>query len=203
MSRMRRLAWITTAVLCGAGLTGCVQEIAGSPTADGSPAAPSTSVQAAPTTVQAAPTTSSALSDVLVPDVVDDECLLTAAEFGALLGEPVLDPEKVAVKQPDGSVVSSCFVHNDNDIPLPIGRINVYTARTRTALEFLASERGGNTRDLTGVGDAAIVISDGGDGGALHIAAGRYVVTIFLFRAQPSEAMWVSAGRAAVGRLPT
>ncbi|GAA3232055.1 hypothetical protein GCM10017691_26340 [Pseudonocardia petroleophila] len=132
-------------------------------------------------------------------DVVDDECLLDAVAFSALLGEPVLPPEQTAVTRADGSRPTSCVATSTGGEPL--AAINVYATRTGTPADFVRAAPPQGRRELSGVGEAASLV-DTAPGVTLQLAGPRYVVTVAVLDGAPSDDAWRAAARAALAALP-
>jgi hypothetical protein len=131
-------------------------------------------------------------------DPVDDECLLDAAEFGALIGEAVRPPEQGSVRRGDGSSSSSCVATSGSE---PLAMINVYGVRSGTPADYVRTGTAGGRRELAGVGEAAAVI-DTRTGPTLQLASPRYLVTILVSGRTPSDDAWRTAATAALSRLP-
>lgn len=163
---------------------------------------PGTGRAAAPVVVPATPgsTAPAGPRSALAADVVDDECLLDALQFSALLGEPVLPPEQTAVTRDDGSRPTSCVATSTGGEPL--ASINVYTTRTGTPAEFVRAAPPQGRRDLTGTGGVASLV-DTAPGTTLQLAGERYVVTIAVLDGTPSDDSWRAAAAAALAALPT
>lgn len=138
----------------------------------------------------------------LAADVLDDECLLDAIEFSALLGRPVLPPEQGDVPRPDGASSSACFVDSAAGSPEPLAAVNVYTPRSGTPAEFVRGGPPQGRRELSGVGEAAVLV-DTAPGSTLQLAAPRHVVTITVLDGTPSDGAWRAAAAAALAALPS
>ena len=137
---------------------------------------------------------------LLTADVLDDECLLDAGGFAALLGGPVGKPAEAVVIRPDGSGTRSCYATSRAGSPAPTAAINVYTVNRGTPAAFVRAATGG--RPVAGVGEAATLLDTVG-GTTLQVATARYVVTVNVVDATPSADRWAAAGRsvaAAVAR---
>jgi hypothetical protein len=166
----------------------CSRAVPGTPTA----AFPTSPVAASPTTVP------DARAIALVPDVVRDECLLDAVQFGALLGRPVRSPQQSVVRRDDGSRTAGCAVSSADGSPTPLAAINVYRARSGTAAQFV---RGSGGRVVPGAGDAATVL-DTASGPTLQVARGPFLVTLAVTGHAPDDEAWRAAATAALRRLP-
>ena len=166
---------------------------------------PGTAV-AAPPSVPAGPPISSAPAapspsgprSGLEVDVVDDECLLNASEFGALVGGPVRPPEQGTVERGDGSRSSSCVATSGSE---PVAMINVYAVRTGTPADYVRAAAPGGRRELPDIGEAATVV-DTQSGPTLQLASPRFLVTIVVAGRAPDDAAWRAAAEAALSRLP-
>jgi hypothetical protein len=187
-----RVAGLLVAGLLAAGCTSVVAG-SGSPTAGPATSTPS------PTTdlLTPAPTRSALAADVLA-----DECLLDALGFSALLGRPVLPPEQGEVERADGSSSSSCVAESARGFPEPLAAVNVYEPRAGTPAEFVRAGPPEGRRELTGVGEAAVLV-DTAPGVTLQLAAPRYVVTITVLDGAPPDDAWRAAAIAALAALPT
>ncbi len=166
---------------------------------------PGTAAPAPPVVVDATPSPSSAPAapppgprSGLDVDVLPDECLLNAAEFGALVGRPVRPPEQSTVRRENGSTSSGCVATADGE---PVAMMNVYGVRTGTPADYVRAAPPGGRRELPGVGEAAAVI-DTATGPTLQLAGERYLVTILVSGATPSDDAWRAAAEAALSRLP-
>jgi hypothetical protein len=185
---------------------GCTTTVEGSGAAAPSPTPAATSTPPTgprPTTsgpTTSGPTTSgpplprSALRSAGLPD----ECLLNAAEFGALVGRPVRPPEQSSVGWANGSVSSGCVATAAGE---PVAMTNVYGVRTGAPADYVRAAPTGGHRELPGVGEAAIVL-DTATGPTLQLAGEKYLVTILVSAATPSDDAWRAAGAAALSRLP-
>lgn len=138
----------------------------------------------------------------LSSDVVDDECLLDALEFTALLDRSVLPPEPGELVRPDGTRVTSCVASSASAFPTPLAAINVYEPRTGTPADFVRAAPASGRRDLPGAGEAAVLI-DTAPGLTMQLAGARYVVTIAVLDGAPSDAAWTAAATAALAALPS
>ena len=167
----------------------CSRPVAGTPTAGPS------SVAASPTAVGPAPGTRTI---ALVPDVVRNECLLDAAQFGALLGRPVRPPQQSVVRRDDGSRTAGCAVSSTDRSRAPLGTINVYRVRSGTAAEFV---RGSSGRAVPGAGETAAVL-DTASGPTLQVARGPFLVTLVVAGRAPDDDAWRAAATAALAQLP-
>jgi hypothetical protein len=170
----------------GSGSGGSGSGSGGSGSGAGAPAAP-----AAPANPgRAAPAAQPAL---LTSDVLDDECLLDASGFAALLGGPVGKPAEAAVIRPDGSTTRSCYAASRAGDPAGTAAVNVYRVNQGTPAAFVRATAGG--RPMPGVGEAAVLLETVG-GTTLQVATARYLITVNVVDAAPSTERWAAAGRA-------
>jgi hypothetical protein len=179
-------------VVLAVAVAGCTTVVPGSGTSARPAVGPGSAAASAPPSGAAAPRSG------LEPDVLADECLLNAAEFGALVGEAVRPPEQGSVERGDGSSSSSCVATAGTQ---PLAMINVYRVRAGTPADFVRAGGPGGRRELGGAGDAAAVI-DTQAGPTLQLASPRYLVTILVAGRTPSDAAWSTAATAALSRLP-
>jgi hypothetical protein len=186
------------AVALGGALAACTQAVPGTPLAVGEPVPTG---QSSPAPSSPAPTGPPAGRSGLTADVVVDECLLDAEQFGTLLGRPVLEPEQLDTPRSDGSTGSSCYVHSAEGYPTPLAAVNVYLPRSGTPTEFVRNGPTGGRRDLAGLGEAA-ALYDTATGLTLQVASPRYVVTIAVLEGEPPEEEWRTAATAALAALP-
>lgn len=139
-----------------------------------------------------------AQTTLLTADVIDDECLLDAAAFAALLGGPVSAPAETAVVRPDGTSTRSCYALSRNGSPAPSAAVNVYRVNRGTPASFVRAATGG--RQVAGVGEAAVLLDTVG-GTTLQVATARYLVTVTVVDGSPSAGQWAAAGRAVVAAV--
>lgn len=156
----------------------------------------------APDPSAAPPTGPAPERSALSSDVVDDECLLDALEFTALLDRSVLPPEPGELVRPDGTRVTSCVASSASAFPTPLAAINVYEPRTGTPADFVRAAPAAGRRDLPGAGEAAVLI-DTAPGLTMQLAGARHVVTIAVLDGAPSDAAWTAAATAALAALPS
>lgn len=194
--RVRLIVAVAAVVLVG----GCAQVVTGRATTPGVTTPPSRGALAhgVPGTEPApAPASGSPSDGPLVPDVMADECLLTAAEFTALLGVSVRAAE-ATVAPSDAIRVPSCVAVTTAAPGRPVGVVNVYGIRGSTPAEYVHSRAG---RALTGVGQAARVVRTA-TATVLQAARGPFLITISALQGSPSDDAWRAGGNAALGRLP-
>ena len=175
-------------LLLAATATGCSRAVPGIPTATPPTATSPTAGAPAPATRAIA----------LVADVLPDECLLDAAQFGALLGRPVRPPQQSVLRRDDGSRSSGCTVGSTDGSRTPVGAINIYRVRSGTAAEFV---RGSGGQDLPGAGEAAAVL-DTASGPTLQVAREPFLVTVAVSGRRPGDDAWRTAAAGALARLP-
>ena len=136
--------------------------------------------------------------DGLDADVLPDECLLTAAEFGELVDLPVRPPEHGTVDRGDGSRSAGCVVTAESG---PVALVNVYRVRSGTPADYVRAADAAGRRELPGVGAGAAVIGTAA-GPTLQLAGGRYLVTVLVSGSVPTDEEWRAAAEAALARLP-
>lgn len=123
---------------------------------------------------------------------VPDECLLDTTGFGLLLGRSVDRVAPAVTTRPDGTRSSSCIATAGDE---PVGAIDVYAARSGSPADYV---RGAHR--LTGLPGAADVL-DTPTGPMLQVAAPRYLVTILVTGATPTDDQWRIAAILAVTKL--
>jgi hypothetical protein len=134
----------------------------------------------------------------LEPDVLADECLLTAAELSELVDVPVGPPEQGTVDRGDGSRSAGCVATSGSE---PVALVNVYGVRAGTPADYVRTTGTAGRRELPGVGAGAAVIGTAA-GPTLQLAAERYLVTILVSGRAPSDEEWRAAAQAVFSRLP-
>jgi hypothetical protein len=137
--------------------------------------------------------------DGLEADVLADECLLTAAEFGELVDLPVAPPEQGSVDRGDGSRSTGCVVTTESE---PVALVNVYGVRAGSPADYVRAAGAAGRRELPGVGAGAAVIGTAA-GPTLQLAGERHLVTILVSGSVPTDEEWRAAAEAALSRLPT
>lgn len=175
--------------------TGCTTVVPG--TAAAPP--PPSSTKPSPRTSVPPPSVPSGPRSGLDIDVINDECLLNASEFGALVGGSVRPPEQDSVARADGSTGRSCIAAAGGE---PLAMINVYRVRSGTPADYVRTPVPGGRRDLDGVGEAAAVF-DTPAGPTLQLAGTGYLVTILVAGRTPTDDAWRTAATAALSRLPS
>jgi hypothetical protein len=133
----------------------------------------------------------------LEPDVVADECLLTADELGDLVDVAVEPPQQGAVERGDGTRSAGCVANAESG---PVALINVYGVRSGSPADYVQAAGASGRRELPGVGAGAAVIGTAA-GPTLQLAGERYLVTILVSGRAPSDEEWRAAGEAALARL--
>jgi hypothetical protein len=166
--------WRVLVVALVFGVTGCTSVVAGSATPGGP------------------------RIDGLVADVLTDECLLTAAEFGELVDLPVEPPIQGTVDRGDGSRGAACVVAAGAE---PVALVNVYGVREGAPADYVRAAGAAGRRELPGLGAGASVIGTAA-GPTLQLASDRYLVTILVSGSVPSDEEWRAAAEAALARLP-
>jgi len=191
-------------------VAGCTRVVAGTPAAAPlhafpvTPTATSGSARVGPaapaeagTPASVADAESSPGPAALAPDVLADECLLDAAQFGALLDRPVR-AENEAVHRLDGTRSTSCYAGAADGPREPLAAINVYRVRAGTPAEAVRAAGG---RSLPGLGEAATLLQTAA-GPTLQVASPRFLVTLLVQGRSPPDDAWRAAARAALARLP-
>ena len=174
-------------------LSGCSPAVAGAPSAAPGPSAfPSASVDAGTPA-----TTARSRAPTLAADVLADECLLDATQFGELLDRPAR-AEQAVVRRADGTRSTSCYASAVDGPREPLAAINVYRVRAGTAAEVVRAAGG---RALPGLGDAATLLETAA-GPTLQLASPRFLVTLLVQGSSPPDDAWSAAARAALARLP-
>ena len=148
--------------------------------------------------VSASASPTRARTPALESDVLADECLLDAAQLGALLGRPVRVEQSV-VRRDDGTRSTSCYAGAVEGKPAPLAAINVYRVRSGTPSEFVRAAGG---RALGGAGEAATLLETAA-GPTLQVAGPAFLVTLVVQGRSPPDEAWRAAARAALARLPS
>ena len=173
--------------------SGCSRTVAGAPSeAAGAPPAKPGS---AGNTFSA---TARARAPALQSDVLADECLLDAGQFGTLLGRRVRAEQSV-VRRDDGTRSTSCYAGAVDGPPTPLAALNVYRVQSGTPADLVRASGG---RALEGAGEAATVLETAG-GPTLQVAGRSFLVTLVVQGRSPPDAAWRAAARAALARLPS
>lgn len=172
--------------------SGCTQVVTGAGAAGRDSNAASPTPEASPPAAPAGP------RSTLEVDPIDDECLLNASEFGALVGSAVRPPAQSTVSRGDGSAGSSCVAVTDGE---PVAMINVYRPDSGTPAEYVRAGGTEGREEISGVGEAAVVIGTE-TGPTLQLAGESFLVTILVSGSTPDEDAWRDAATAALSRLP-
>ena len=201
---------VPTCLLAACSLVACSSPPEGPPAASPTPAPvtsrPSSTVL--PTTDVSATSTTAAdpggqLPGDLVPNVLDDECLLTADELGALVGRTGMRGDNTELA--GGGARRSCFyapeVADD-----PVARIDVYSSSSLPPPELVARIAANGGRALTGVGQGAVVVT-GQDGATELVVASPSLLAVLTVlpggaAVPPPDQAFAVAGMAIAGRLP-
>jgi hypothetical protein len=180
------------ALALGLLLVGCTATVSGTPVAQPEPVPAGARTQPDPGRAPAPP------RSALTADVVADECLLDPAQLGDLLGRPVGEPARRTLP---GTAGSACWAFAREDPAAPLVAINVYRPRTGTPAEFVRAAPAGDRRELSGAGEAAVIL-DTDTGPTLQLAAGRYVVTVVVIGTEPPDGAWRAAAGSVLADLP-
>lgn len=163
----------------------------------------------ATTTPRPSPSTTAPVGGLpsdLVPNVVEDECLLTPQQFGALAGRQVTRAENTELA--DAGARRSCFytfytATGDE----PVGRIDVYAPAATSARDLVAriATHSAGARSLPGIGDGCVVVP--GQQGSFELVLGSRALLVVLTlpagaAAPPTDAAWSTAATAMLSRLP-
>ena len=193
-----RWRWMLPAVLgLLVVLSACSRAVAGSPSAAPAPTAFPSAFPTASAGADTPATTARARAPALDSDVLADECLLDAAQLGALLDRPVR-AENAAVRRADGTRSTSCYAGAADGPQEPLAAINVYRVRAGTPAEVVGAAGG---RALPGLGEAATLLETAA-GPTLQVASPRFLVTLLVQGRSPPDDAWRAAARAALARLP-
>lgn len=167
--------------------------------------APFPSTRATTTTRPNPSTTAPAggLPSDLVPNVVEDECLLTPEQFGSLAGRQVARAENTELA--DAGARRSCFYTATGNEP--VGRIDVYAPAAASARDLVAriATHSAGARSLPGIGDGCVVVP--GQEGSFELVVGSRALLVVLTlpagaAAAPQDAAWAMAATAMLSGLP-
>ncbi|WP_086828430.1 hypothetical protein [Allokutzneria sp. NRRL B-24872] len=205
--RADRRGWVTAALAVAAFLlTGCTKGADGAPPATPEQSAPSVALTKPPTTdveIDPVPTTTSGAP--LITGVVEDECLLTTAEFSTLVGQPVSPGQNTQLDMGPEGQKRSCFYATEAT-GLPKNWINVYgtTGQHPTELVQRANKNTPGSKLITDIGLGAVTVPAalGAAGGDIYVATEKYLLEIHVGEGTPDEARWVEAGKAVVAKAP-
>ena len=187
-------------------LTGCTKNTDGAAPPPPEPTVPpltftrpmpsGTELDPPPTTTSGAP---------LVTGVVEDECLLTAAEFTALVGQPVSPGQNTQLDMGPEGQKRSCFYPTEAS-GLPKNWINVYgtTGQHPSELVQRANKNTPGSKLLTDIGLGAVTVPAalGAPGGDMYVATEKYLLEIHVGDGTPDEPRWIVAGNAIVAKAP-
>lgn len=154
------------------------------------------------TALTTAPSPTRQLPGDLTPNVVEDECLLTAAELGILISRSPVRAENT--EQAGGGARRSCFYTLDA-ADEPAARIDVYSSASLPPPELLARIAANGGRPLPD-GQGAVVVT-GREGVAELVVASPILLAVLTIlpggaATQPSDQAWTAAGTAMASRLP-
>ena len=153
------------------------------------------------TTTPPAPT-GGELPDDLVPNVVEDECLLTPAQFGGLVGRAVGRAENTELA---GTARRSCFYAAGDE---PLGRIDVYAPAATSAAELVTRITANSTgaRPLAGIGQGCAVVPGQQGSFELVVASASMLLVLTLqpgaVATPPADPAWSAAASAMLTALP-
>jgi hypothetical protein len=200
--------WGLLLVALGLLVAACSRAVLGTPSAvaggaaEGPAAAPALAQPSSSAPPSAAATAGGAPSVARAPalrsDVLADECLLDAAQFGVLVGRPVR-AEQAEVRRADGTRSTSCYAAAVDEPGAPLAAINVYEVRAGTPAEFVRVAGG---RPLSGAGEAATLLETAA-GPTLQVASAAFLVTLVVQGPSPPDRAWRTAARSALARLPS
>lgn len=142
-----------------------------------------------------------ATSAALVPNVVEDECLLDGAGFSALAGLATGPGQNTVLGSGDQDRGRSCFYFTEGARD-PVGRIDVLGTDGTPPGEVVARVMGRGNHAIFRVGQGAVVLDEvGAPGAEMYTATDRYLIQIHLDQVKPTDDRWAAAGRAAITRL--
>lgn len=147
--------------------------------------------------------TAAALPTDLLPNVIEDECLLTPAQFGTLIGGTVTVAENTELADAAGR--RSCFYSGAQ--AQPFGRIDVYAPAAASAGELVTRIATNGAKSLAGIGEGCVVVSGQQGSFELVVASGALLVVLTLppgtASTPPADAAWSAAATAMLSHLPT
>lgn len=117
-------------------VSACTTSIAGQPTSAPGASADPTSAKRHTTNMPSAGATLAPDESPLVDDVVDDECVLTAAQYSALSGQAVSEAKQQVVNY-GSHKQNSCYYFSETSAG-PIGRIDVFAVKGMAPKETVA-----------------------------------------------------------------
>ena len=164
---------------------------------------PSRTTTSRPTVSGTGSGTAAALPTDLVPNVIEDECLLTPAQFGTLIGGTVTVAENTELADAEGR--RSCFYSGAG--AEPFGRVDAYAPAAASAGELVARIAASGAKSLAGIGEGCVVVSGQQGSFELVVASGALLVVLTLppgtVSTPPDDADWSAAATAMLARLPT
>lgn len=160
-----------------------------------------------PTSTSAGDELSGGLPGDLLPHAVEDECLLTGAEFEVLTGRESLRAENTELA---GDGRRSCFYGpaDPNSDDGPAGRVDVYSSASLPPPDLVSriAATAAGSKPLTGVGSGAVVVTGASGRSELVVASPNLLIVLTLLpggaATPPSDEAWAAAGATMVGRLP-
>jgi hypothetical protein len=168
------------------------------------PVSSSTSVTIKPTTSTSGVPAQGLPSD-LTPNVVEDECLLTGEELGALVGRGSVLAENTEIA--GDATRRSCFYTPESTAD-PVARIDVYAAVSATPAELVSrvAANSPGSMSLAGIGTGAVVVQGQGGTAELVVASQTLLAVLTVLPGgaptPPSEVAWTTAGAQIASRLP-
>jgi hypothetical protein len=162
---------------------------------------PTTTSELLPTTTPADP--AGRLPEDLTPNAVEDECLLTADEFGTLTGRTGIRAENTELA--GGEARRSCF-YAPAIADEPAARIDVYASASLPPPELVTRIAANGGRALSGTEQGAVVVT-GQDGATELVVASATLLAVLTVLpgtavVPPSDQAWAAAATAMAGRLP-
>jgi len=163
---------------------------------------PATTTRQATRSTSVRPETGGALPGDLTPNVVEDECLLTGIEFGALAGLSAVRAENTELAGAGGR--RSCF-YLPSGTDDPAARIDVYASASLPPPELVARIAANGGRALAAVGQGAALVSTPNGGFELAVASATLLAVLTVLPggavAPPADEAWTAAGAAMAARL--
>jgi hypothetical protein len=164
---------------------------------------PTTTSELWPSTTPADP--AGRLPGDLTPNVVEDECLLTADEFGTLAGRTGLRAENAELA--GGGSRRSCF-YAPAFADEPAARIDVYASASLPPPVLVSRivTNGGRALSGAGAGQSAVVVTSQDGATELVVASATLLAVLTVLpgaaAVPPSDQAWAVAATAMAGRLP-
>ena len=141
----------------------------------------------------------------LTPNVVEDECLLAAGEFGSLVGRTAIRAENTELA---GDGRRSCFyLPDDAGGPAddPAARIDVYASASLPPPDLVARIAANGGRALAGVANGAVVVTASDGSSELVVASPALLAVLTVLptgaATPPSDQAWTAAAAAMAARL--